>query len=138
MIQTTPSRYAIMMEEKENVKFLEKATDILVGGEPISEKILSNLQKRSKAKIFNMYGPTETTIWSTIKELTNEKVITIGRPIANTQVYVLNKNLQVVPIGITGELYIAGDGVGAGYLNREDITKERYIKNPVFRKQCNV
>lgn len=130
MIQTTPSRYAIMMEEKENVKFLEKATDILVGGEPISEKILSNLQKRSKAKIFNMYGPTETTIWSTIKELTNEKVITIGRPIANTQVYVLNKNLQVVPIGITGELYIAGDGVGAGYLNREDITKERYIKNP--------
>lgn len=130
MIQTTPSRYAIMLEEKENLKFLENMTDILVGGEAISEKILEGMQQNSNAKIFNMYGPTETTIWSTIKELTNEKVITIGKPIANTQVYVLDKNLQIVPIGVEGELYIAGEGVGEGYLNREDITKERYIKNP--------
>ena len=130
MIQTTPSRYAIIFEEKENLKFLDNITDILVGGEPVDEQILVNMQNYSNARIFNMYGPTETTIWSTVKELTNEETITIGKPIANTQMYVLDDNLKVVPIGVAGELYIAGDGVGKGYLNKEEITKERYIKNP--------
>lgn len=130
VIQTTPSRFSIMFEESENIEFFKDITDILVGGEPINEKILKNMQDNSDARIFNMYGPTETTIWSTVKELTKEKEITIGKPIANTQVYVLDKNLKIVPIGVTGELYIAGDGVGKGYLNREDITKERYLKNP--------
>lgn len=130
VIQTTPSRYAIMLEDKENIEFLKNMTDILVGGEPISEQILKEMKENSNARIFNMYGPTETTIWSTIKELTNEKIITIGKPIANTQVYVLDKYMKVLPIGVAGELYISGDGVGNGYLNREDITKERYVNNP--------
>lgn len=63
------------------------------------------MQNETKAKIFNMYGPTETTIWSTVKELTNEKTITIGKPIANTQCYILNKNHKILPIGVPGELY---------------------------------
>ncbi|MBQ2835741.1 MAG: amino acid adenylation domain-containing protein [Clostridia bacterium] len=130
VIQTTPSRYAIMLEDKENIEFLKNMTDILVGGEPISEQILKEMKENSNARIFNMYGPTETTIWSTIKELTNAKNITIGKPISNTQVYVLDKYMKVLPIGVAGELYISGDGVGKGYLNREDITKERYVKNP--------
>ena len=130
MIQTTPSRYSLIFEESENVEFLKNVTDILVGGEAVTESIVSKMKQYSNARIFDVYGPTETTIWSTIKELTNEEKINIGRPIANTQVYVLDKELQVVPIGIAGELYIAGDGVGNGYLNRDDLTAERYIKNP--------
>ncbi len=130
MIQTTPSRYALILEEDKNGEFLENITDILVGGEPVSEGLMQNIKSKCHAKIFDLYGPTETTIWSTAKELTNEETVTIGYPIANTQVYVLDKELQVVPIGIAGELYIAGDGVGQGYINREEITKERYIKNP--------
>ena len=84
----------------------------------------------SKAKIFNMYGPTETTIWSTIKELTKEKEITIGNPIANTQCYILNKNKKILPINVAGELYIGGDGVSKGYLKREELTKEKFIQSP--------
>lgn len=133
IMQTTPSRYSLIFEDQENLAFLNNMTDILVGGEPLDERVFIELQKNSNAKIFNMYGPTETTIWSTAKDLTNEKEITIGKPIANTQVYVLDENLKVVPIGIAGGLYISGDGVGQGYLNREDITKERYIENPYLK-----
>ena len=130
MIQTTPSRYSLIMEEGQNVEFFKNITDILVGGEAVTEQIVSEMRQYSNARIFDVYGPTETTIWSTVKELIGKEKINIGRPIANTQVYVLDKELKVVPIGIAGELYISGDGVGNGYLNREDLTAERYIKNP--------
>ena len=130
MIQTTPARYSLILEDKENLEFFKNLTDILVGGEPLTDNILVNLKQNSNAKIFNMYGPTETTIWSTVKELTNEKMITIGKPIANTQVYILDREGNVLPIGITGELYIAGEGVGKGYFNKPDVTREKYINNP--------
>ena len=78
MIQTTPSRYSVVFEDKNNLKFLQNVTEILIGGEAINAKILANIKENTKAKIFNMYGPTETTIWSTVKELTNTDQITIG------------------------------------------------------------
>ena len=130
MIQTTPSRYSIIFENTENLQFLENITDILVGGEALNEKILANMKKYSKAKIFNVYGPTETTIWSTIKELTKENEITVGKPIANTQCYILNKNHKLLPQNIPGELYIGGDGVSNGYLKRDDLNEEKFIKSP--------
>ncbi len=133
MIQTTPSRYAMFLENSENMEFLRNMTDILVGGEQLTENVLKGLKANSNARIFNMYGPTETTIWSTIKEMTNEDDITIGKPIANTQVYILDSRMNIVPVGIEGELYIAGDGVGNGYLNRQELTEERYLKNPFVR-----
>ena len=130
MIQTTPSRYSTIFAEKNNLEFIKNLTEILVGGESIGNKLLCKMQKNTKAKIFNMYGPTETTIWSTVKELTNEKEITIGYPIANTQCYILNKNCKLLPFGIPGELYIGGNGVSKGYLNREELTNEKFVKNP--------
>ena len=133
MIQTTPARFSLLLEDKENTEYLKNLTDILVGGEPISEDILVDLQKNSNAEIYNMYGPTETTIWSTIKNLTKEKMITIGKPIPNTQVYVLDNDLNVLPIGIAGELYISGEGVGRGYFNKPEITKEKFIDNPFIK-----
>ena len=133
MIQTTPSRYLMFLENSENIEFLRNMTEILVGGEQLTENVLKGLKANSNARIFNMYGPTETTIWSTIKEMTNEDDITIGTPIANTQVYILDSKMNIVPVGIEGELYIAGDGVGNGYLNRQELTEERYLKNPFVR-----
>ena len=130
MIQTTPSRYSLMFEDENNLEFFENLTDILIGGEAVTEDIISKIKKISKAKIYDVYGPTETTIWSTLKDITNNDIIDIGRPIGNTQVYILDDKLKIVPIGNEGELYIAGDGVGQGYLNREDLTSERYLKNP--------
>lgn len=130
MIQTTPARYSLLLEDKENLEFFNNLKDILVGGEQFTENLLLELKQYTNAQIFNMYGPTETTIWSTVKDLTKETAITIGRPISNTQVYVLDKDLKPVPIGITGELYIAGDGVGRGYLKNPQATKEKYIQNP--------
>ncbi len=88
-------------------------------------------------RLFNAYGLTETTIWSTIAEIGDS--ISIGSAIANTQVYILDNNYQPVPIGIPGELYIGGLGVARGYLNRPELTAKRFIPNPfVETLQCNV
>jgi acyl-CoA synthetase (AMP-forming)/AMP-acid ligase II/acyl carrier protein len=78
-----------------------------------------------------MYGPTETTIWSTVNKLEdNEGPVLIGYPIANTQIYILDRHLQPVPVGVPGELYIGGDGLSRGYLDRPELTAERFIVNP--------
>jgi acyl carrier protein len=82
-----------------------------------------------------MYGPTETTVWSTICEINREtETITIGRPIANTQIYILDQNLEPTPIGVAGELYIAGDGVARGYLKQPELTAERFLPDPFRNK----
>ncbi len=99
--------------------------------EKLFQKILlEKLQKYSTAKIFNMYGPTETTVWSTIKDLTKSDFITIGKPIANTKCYILDKNKKLLPPNVCGELYIGGDGVSAGYWRRADLTAEKFITSP--------
>ena len=78
-----------------------------------------------------MYGPTETTIWSTCCRVeSGNEPVSIGRPLANTQVYLLDPNLNPVPIGVAGELHIGGDGLARGYLNRPELTREKFIRNP--------
>src|SRR5262249_55124799 len=103
---------------------------VLSGGEALPPELAGSLIGRS-AQAWNLYGPTETTIGSSI-QLLGEKgeAVTIGRPIDNTKLYILDERFQAVPVGITGELYIGGDGVGRGYLNRPDLTAERFIPNP--------
>ncbi|MCT7982369.1 amino acid adenylation domain-containing protein [Laspinema sp. A4] len=82
----------------------------------------------NSCQFFNAYGPTESTVWATVAEITDTtENLPIGRPIPNTQVYLLDANLQPVPIGITGEIYIAGEGVARGYLNRKQLNNERFI-----------
>ena len=130
MIQTTPSRFANFIKDSENTQFLKNMSDILVGGEGISKALLDKLSATTKATIFNMYGPTETAVWSTIKKLSGAKEITIGKPIANTKCYILDKDKNLLPPYIAGELYIGGDGVSNGYLHREELTKEKFIQSP--------
>jgi len=89
---------------------------------------LEKVKAHFPGKIYNMYGPTETTIWSAVKELTHTppREITIGIPIANTQVYILDRNRNLQPVGITGELLIGGDGTASGYLNNVELTAEKF------------
>jgi amino acid adenylation domain-containing protein len=103
---------------------------VLCGGEALSGELASQLLGRC-ASLWNMYGPTETTIWSTVHKVeVPETVVPIGRPIANTRVYVLDARRQPVPIGTAGELYIGGDGLARGYLNRPELTAERFVPHP--------
>lgn len=107
-----------------------QALTILCGGEALSPELARQLVARGRA-VWNMYGPTETTVWSTISHIAgSDQPITIGRPINNTQVYIVDQQSQPVPIGVTGELLIGGDGVARGYRNQPTLTNDRFTANP--------
>ncbi|UCH92681.1 MAG: amino acid adenylation domain-containing protein, partial [Candidatus Aminicenantes bacterium] len=128
MLQATPTRMQMFTHRVNSSRpcCLKNLEEIMVGGEPFPVKLLKDLQQSTPARIYNMYGPTETTVWSTMKELTHAQEITIGQPIANTQIYILDKNYLPQPIGVIGELYIGGDGLARGYINRPELTSEKY------------
>ena len=135
IIQTTPSRMLSYTLESDISKFIKKIKYFLIGGEAFNKALLENLQNNSKGKIYNMYGPTETAVWSSIKDLSDTDKITIGTPISNTQLYILDNNLVPLPVGIPGELYISGDGVCKGYFNRPELNKKAFIPNPFIPGQ---
>ncbi len=99
---------------------------LLCGGEALTPKLAEELLSRC-GELWNMYGPTETTIWSSVCRVGPGTRISLGRPIANTQFYVLDPQGNLSPAGVPGELYIGGDGVAAGYLNRPELTAERFV-----------
>ncbi|MGE5343500.1 MAG: amino acid adenylation domain-containing protein [Candidatus Omnitrophota bacterium] len=129
MLQVTPSRLQLLLAGAPDLICLKEVKELIIGGEALPPELLERLKEKFQGRIYNVYGPTETTVWSTLKELTEEKRITIGTPIANTQVYILNRNIHVQPIGIPGECYIAGEGVSRGYLNNPELTAERFKRN---------
>ncbi len=128
IIQSTPSRMRLLAENSDN-KILYNLKEMIIGGEPLPQSLLEKLRSNTKANIYNVYGPTETTIWSTVRKL-SERQIDIGKPIANTKVYIVDKHSNIVPVGVAGELCIAGEGLARGYLNRPELTSEKFIDNP--------
>ena len=103
---------------------------ILCGGEALPRQLANQLLLRG-ASVWNLYGPTETTIWSTLYQVDRkDESVSIGRPIANTQIYILDRYLMPVPVGVFGELHIGGAGLSRGYLNRPELTAEKFILNP--------
>ncbi|MEN6373144.1 MAG: amino acid adenylation domain-containing protein, partial [Smithella sp.] len=127
MMQATPATWRMLLEAGWHNKIGLK---MLCGGEAMSPELASQLLDRGDS-LWNMYGPTETTIWSAIYRIESKiNPVPIGVPIANTQIYILDRNLQPVPIGIAGELYIGGDGLARGYLNRPELTMERFLSDP--------
>lgn len=128
-----PSLYALLLAEAQLQK-LESLKTVIVGGEACPVELVAQHQALlPNVPLFNEYGPTEGTVWSTVYECEMRQGVTtvpIGRPIPNTRVYILDCHLQPVPIGVPGELYIGGLGVAQGYLNRPDLTAERFIHNP--------
>jgi amino acid adenylation domain-containing protein len=103
---------------------------ILCGGEALPRQLANQLLLRG-ASVWNLYGPTETTIWSTLYQVDGkDESVSIGRPIANTQIFILDRYLMPVPVGVFGELHIGGAGLSRGYLNRPELTAEKFIPNP--------
>ncbi|MCV2893389.1 MupA/Atu3671 family FMN-dependent luciferase-like monooxygenase [Lentibacter sp. XHP0401] len=130
-LQCTPSLARMLTLNEESRMALGRIKHLMIGGEALQGNLVSELKNLTSASIENMYGPTETTIWSTTETAKgDEDTVNIGTPIANTQVYVLDENMQLCPVGVAGELYIGGAGVTRGYFQREDLTAERYLSNP--------
>lgn len=128
IMQATPTLWhALVTSEPEKLRGLR----VLVGGEALPSGLLQELQDLH-CSVTNLYGPTETTIWSAAAFLEEglKGVPPIGKPIWNTQVYVLDNGLQPVPPGVVGELYIAGTGLARGYFHRPDLTAERFVADP--------
>jgi len=127
VIQATPSLWQVLVEPHWESR---SGVKILCGGGVLSRQLANQLLERSSS-VWNLYGPTESTIWSTMTKVTvADKPLSIGRPITNTLIYILDACLQAVPIGIPGDLYIGGDGLARGYLNRPELTSEKFVANP--------
>ena len=130
-LQCTPSMAGLLTAERESRLVLRGLTAMLVGGEALPAPLAQDLGELVLGKLINMYGPTETTVWSSTYPVTgDETTIPIGRPIANTTLYVLDQRMQPVPIGTPGELYIGGHGVARGYWKRPELTAERFVTDP--------
>ncbi len=135
IMQATPATWRLLLTAgwKGN-----RQLKVLCGGEALDINVAEELLKRSK-EVWNLYGPTEATIWSSVTECRDVKFnvsqnvptsVPIGKPVNNTQFYVLNDYLQPVPIGVPGELYIGGTGLAKGYLNKPELTAQKFIPNP--------
>ncbi len=131
-MQCTPSMARMIAMNDEAKLALGRLEHLLVGGEALPGDLAAALQGATHGQIHNMYGPTETTIWSTVDRLsgTPEATANVGTPIANTSVYVLNDASEPQPIGAPGELLIGGEGVTKGYWQRPEMTAERFVPDP--------
>jgi amino acid adenylation domain-containing protein len=133
IVQLVPSQLQMLLEEP-GLAQCQSLRRVFCGGEVLSDNLWQRLSARlDTVELYNLYGPTETAIDATSwkSEPDHERPnVPIGRPIANTQIYLLDKNLQPVPIGVTGELFIGGANVARGYINRADSTAEKFIPDP--------
>jgi len=126
VMQATPATWRMLLESEWPG---DSKLKILCGGEALPKDLAAQLLPAG-AELWNMYGPTETTIWSTCCRVTDPNDIHIGRPIDNTQVYIVDQRLQPQPVGVAGELLIGGAGLALGYLDRPELTAEKFIANP--------
>ena len=131
-MQATPSMAAMALMSAEDRAALKSVRHLFTGGEALQPALINDLRSVTDATIENMYGPTETTIWSSTGPAStrSEGAVPLGKPIANTQLYILDDMQRLVPQGVAGELCIGGDGVTRGYLGRPDLTTERFLQNP--------
>ena len=126
LLNTVPSVIESLLKEKTD---LSNVTVINMAGEPISAYVQQHLDQQN-IEVRNLYGPTEDTTYSTIYRMHKGRPLLIGKPIDNTTVYILNDQLQLVPMGVAGEICIGGAGLARGYLNNGKLTEEKFIKNP--------
>lgn len=132
-----PSLYALILQQAKPEQ-LNSLRAVIVAGEACPPELVENhAQLQSQTSLFNEYGPTEATVWSSVYHChfpEPRTQISIGRPIANTQIYILDPHLHPVPVGVPGEIYISGEGLVRGYLNQPEITSEKFIPHPFSQK----
>ncbi|WP_439680065.1 non-ribosomal peptide synthetase [Embleya sp. MST-111070] len=125
-VQATPSGWRMLLD----AGFEEPAVFAVTGGEPLPVPLADELRRRAR-RLVNAYGPTETTVWSSTAEIgPDDDEVTIGRPIANTRMYVLDRHLTPTPVGVAGDLYIGGDGLARGYRRLPGVTADRFGPDP--------
>ncbi|MCP5051336.1 MAG: AMP-binding protein [bacterium] len=128
LLQITPTILSAFIDTL-GMGFLERIRVLLIGGEAFPTELFNKVQQLKGTRVFNVYGPTETTIWSSSKSLNNGR-LDIGTPLVNESLLILSKDRTLMPIGCTGEIYIGGEGVGGGYLNRPQLTGDAFIPHP--------
>jgi natural product biosynthesis luciferase-like monooxygenase protein len=130
-LQCTPSLASMLAADQELSCLLGGLKRLLLGGEVFPAALAVQLARLSGGELHNMYGPTETTIWSSSQRVgAAEGSVSLGRPLANTQIYLLNRQFEPLPIGVVGEIFIGGEGVARGYLARPDLTAESFLPDP--------
>jgi natural product biosynthesis luciferase-like monooxygenase protein/amino acid adenylation domain-containing protein len=126
--QCTPSLARVLLNDPATATALSSIHTCLIGGESLPLSLAHSFSQHSDVTLFNVYGPTECTIWSTLHRIVpNVDQVLIGKPLANTKIYILDQQRCMVPIGIAGEIYIGGHGVVRGYLHRTELTNERFV-----------
>jgi natural product biosynthesis luciferase-like monooxygenase protein len=129
-LQCTPSMARMLMADADSREALRPLEKLLLGGEALPPALAEQAAGACAGELINMYGPTETTVWSTVAPIAAGSEVSIGRPIANTQIYIVDRALRPVPIGAAGELLIGGAGIARGYLNRAELTADKFVANP--------
>jgi amino acid adenylation domain-containing protein len=126
VIHATPTTWSLLLDAGFSGKALKRA----IGAEPLPGELCKRILAADPS-LYNFYGPTETTVWSAFHHFRSpDEPVVIGRPMANTQIYILDKKTQPVPVGVPGEIYIGGDGVTRGYLNRPELTADAFVPDP--------
>ncbi|MEO6732561.1 MAG: amino acid adenylation domain-containing protein [Ferruginibacter sp.] len=124
-----PSYYRLLLEER----IVEDSllSKVILGGEDLDEQLVTrHFTETNNILLYNEYGPTEYTVWATVAKIENPNKVTIGAPINNTSIYIVGKEGGINPIGVAGEICIAGDGLARGYLNNEELSKQKFVANP--------
>ena len=127
MVSGTPSRWMTWLTSEDFCDAISRINIVRAGGEKFSDQLLGQLRKVTKARIFNCYGPTEITVASNNKELTDAEMVTVGKPQLNVVEYIVDQDGNELPVGVVGELYIGGRGVAHGYNNLDEMTRERFV-----------
>ena len=131
-----PSLYALLLDQAQPGQLSSLRTVIVAGESCPVELIATHYDLLNQAVLFNEYGPTEGTVWSTVARFTPDtSEVTIGSRITNVCVYVLDEHLNIVPIGVGGEIYIGGEGLARGYMNQPALTAQRFVPNPFSRQR---
>jgi fengycin family lipopeptide synthetase D len=130
IVSSAPSIISRITADPESAAKIRPLRYLLLAGEPLLDTLLNQLKLIIAGSIYNLYGPTETTIYSTAKDVTGKNPLNIGKPVYNTQVYIVDKKDNPRPIGSMGELCIGGHGTGRGYLNLPELTAEKFVVNP--------
>lgn len=131
IIQTTPSVMRFHLDNLTNRFNFSSLKYVILAGEQLPKNLVDRIKQIApNCTIYNGYGPSETTIFSSLQNVTNLEEINIGKPIANTQIYILDNNMNILPKHHVGEIYISGDGVGNGYLGKPELTSKSFVQNP--------
>ena len=128
MVSGTPSRWQTWLTSPDFCQAIANIAICRAGGEKFSDQLLTQMRSVTKARIFNCYGPTEITVASNNKELTNAELVTVGKPQLNVKEFIVDQDGNELPVGVVGELYIGGRGVARGYNNLDQMTRERFIE----------